>query len=137
MTRPSKKPIRPDILIDSDILIQTIIGDQSIKEQINSIDPNRLFISKVTVIEFFFNINSHSTKEMESLVKRITIIPLSELVGEVALYLVKSYPKRLRAAESMIAAIARLYNLQHYTNNLPDFTGIAGLNLYKPAIFKP
>ena len=136
MIRPLPKPQKRGLLIDSDILIRLLKGNLEIEKELNYIGPKNILVCQVVMLELFYNVEAKSTKTLIEFLKPIKTIPLSETIGEIALSLVKGYPKQLKAADSLIAATARLYDLTLYTNNLKDFEGIAGLNLYKPAFHK-
>ena len=136
MTKQLPKPQKRELLIDSDILIRLLKGNVEIEKELNNIGLQNILICQVVMLEMFYNVEAKSTKTLVEFLKPMKNIPLSETKGEIALTLVKGYPKQLKAADSLIAATARNYDLVLYTNNLKDFEGIAGLTLYKPNFHK-
>jgi predicted nucleic acid-binding protein len=136
MTKQPLKPQKRGLLIDSDIVIKYLTGNTLVEKELNYLGASNNHIAQVGMLELFHNMEAKSTKALLEFVKNQKIIPLSETIGEIALSLVKGYPKQLKAADSLIAATARLYDLVLYTNNLKDFEGIAGLTLYKPNFHK-
>jgi tRNA(fMet)-specific endonuclease VapC len=136
MTKQLPKPQKRGLLIDSDILIRLLKGNEEIEKELNFIGLQNIFVCQVVMLEMFYNVEAKSTKTLVEFLKPIKNIPLSETIGEISFSMVKGYPKQLKAADSLIAATARLYDLVLYTNNHKDFKGIAGLTLYKPNFHK-
>lgn len=132
MTNPSKKPIRKDVLLDSDILIKLVLGNKKVDSETKLLDLKTTYISQVSVLELFHNADAKSFKAFEKLLTLIKQIPISEELGNIGLSLLKGYPKKLKAADALIAATARKYGLQLYTNNRKDFEGIGQISLYVP-----
>jgi len=127
-----KKPTRKEILIDTNIIAMLAINNtDSIIKELDSLSGHVL-TSQMTVIELFYNSKAKSIRKIEELLEKITIIPLSKELGDLGFSLTKAYPLKLHAADAIIAATARLYNLSLYTNNRKDFANIAGVHLYRP-----
>jgi predicted nucleic acid-binding protein len=123
-------------LIDSDIVIKYLTGNYLVEKELTHIGLRNIHIAHLGILELFYNVEAKSTKPLLEFLRPIKTIPLSETIGDIALTLVKGYPKQLKAADSLIAATARLYDLVLYTNNLKDFEGIADLKLHKPTYHK-
>lgn len=134
MTKGSKRPLRKAVLIDTNSIAGIGAGrsnSQELAKELSRIGPN-LVLSQMSEIELFYNINAQSTKAVEFIIGWIFKIPISQEIGQEAVRLVKRYPNKLKAADAVIAATARLFNLQLYTLNSKDFSGITGVQLYKP-----
>jgi len=136
MTKNSKKPIEQALLIDSNIWIDATIGKNNlIKKELEYLESisRKIVINQVIQIELHHNVEAKSFPKLDSKLVKIQVIDLTKEIGSYALSLVKGYPNKLKCADALIAATARIYGLELYTNNIKDFEGISGLKLYKPA----
>ena len=139
MMKNSKKPIKQVLLIDSNIWIDATLGkNEMVKRELEYLESisRKVVINQVVQIELHHNILAKSFPTLENKLLNIQVLNLSKEVGAYALSLVKGYPNKLKCADALIAATARIYGLELYTNNVKDFGEISGLKLYKPAFHK-
>jgi len=138
MTKNFKKPTNRALFIDSNVWINLVLNIQGVVKEMEYLDSTarKIVINQVVQIELNHNILAKSFPFLEKKLLNVQVIDLSKEVGAYALSLVKGYPNKLKCADALIAATARIYGLELYTNNIKDFGEISGLKLYKPAFHK-
>ena len=121
------------ILLDSNIIIDVINGDKSIKEQIKNLSPENVFISVITEMEVLIGAkNKTMLMKLKKALKSYNIINIDEKSSVTASRLINKYrlSHGLDIPDSFIAAIALTHNLYLLTNNVKDFKFIQNLKLY-------
>jgi len=68
-------------------------------------------INQVIQIELHFNIEAKSFPKLENELLKIQVLDLTKEIGNYALSLVKGYSNKLKCADALIAATARIYAL--------------------------
>ncbi len=120
------------ILIDSDVLIWLIRGQESAKVRLAKVDPWR--ISAITYMELAQGCRNKEELQRikRGLVRRHTqILPLTPSISERAMQLIDAYAlsEGLQVADTLIAATAIEQDLVLLTGNTKHFAAIDALKL--------
>ncbi|HEC65764.1 MAG TPA: type II toxin-antitoxin system VapC family toxin [bacterium] len=126
-----------DILLDTNILIYSLEGQDKYIEFLNSLGTKRLGISVISYMEVLVGIDKQSdVKEGRELLSSFEVYPLDEEIGEAAAMALSSRKrKNLRDpkfADIMIAQTALHLRIPLITNNAKDFKGFKKLELIVP-----
>jgi predicted nucleic acid-binding protein len=124
---------KPQILVDTDILIKVYRGNVFHKKTLDK-EENNLAISSVTYLELLFGLKTRSRIiDLNKQMRAYKLIHISEAISIKALEIVSKYTisNSIKTADSLIAAIALINNLNLFTDNTHDFDFIQGLQLYK------
>ena len=119
------------ILLDTNVLIEILKGNQKTIEQIQSFDTT-LAISSITVMELYYGaLNKMELKKLEKFVSLFQIIQLNEAISTQATKLVKTYAKShaLDIPDSLIASTALVERCRLFTYNTKDFKYIKDIDL--------
>jgi len=119
------------ILLDTNILIEILKGNQETIEKVQSFD-SILAISSITVMELYFGaLNKAELNKQEKFVSLFHIIQLNEDISIQATKLVKVYAKshNLDIPDSLIASATLVNKCHLFTYNVKDFKYIKNLNL--------
>ena len=119
------------IVLDTNILIEVLKGNQSIVESLEK-HNFRYRISSITVMELYFGaLNKAELFTLKKFVKLFEIIELNDTISSISTELIFQYAKshNLTIPDSLIAATAISENSKLYTLNLKDFKYIDGLAL--------
>ncbi len=125
---------RPQILIDTDILIKIYRGNKEKRKHLSQIQ-NNLAISIITAIELMAGAKTKKRQfEVAKTVKAFFLYELTLNISITAFNLVKKYGifHSLKIADALIAAIAIENNFSLYTDNVADYNFIKELKLYQP-----
>ncbi len=124
---------KPQILVDTDILIKVFRGNTSHKKTLDK-EENNLAISSVTFLELLFGLKTkRRVIDLKKQVRAYHLIHISEAISVKAIEIVSTYTTMasIKTADTLIAATALINNLKLYTDNVSDFDFIKGLKLYK------
>ena len=120
------------ILLDTNILIEILKGDQRTIERVQTISEE-LSISSITVMELYYGaFNKAELHKLEKFVSLFHIIQLNENISKTATTLVKTYSKshNLDIPDSLIAATTIENRCKLFTYNTKDFHYITSLQLF-------
>lgn len=124
---------KPQILIDTDILIKVFRGNGFHKSILDK-EVNNLAISSVTYIELLSGLKTRSRIiELNKQMRAYQLIHISETISIKSLEIVVKYTSSnsIRIADSLIAATAIVNNLRLFTDNKKDYDFIKGLRFYQ------
>ncbi len=124
---------KPQILVDTDILIKIFRGNTFHKKTLDN-EENNLAISSVTFLELLFGSKTkRRVIDLKKQVRAYQLIHISEAISLKAIDIVSKYTTEtsIKTADALIAATAIINNLKLYTDNVSDFTFIKGLRFYK------
>jgi len=119
------------VLLDTNILIEILKGNQETIDKIQIFDAE-LFISSITVMELFYGaLNKSELNKLEKFTSLFNIIEINENISKKATKLVKTYAKShtLDIPDSLIAATSLTHNTKLFTHNIKDFKYIDGVQL--------
>ncbi len=122
------------VIVDTDVIIASIRGNEIAKQLIRKYAPN-ISISVVTVIELYIGATNKTKKEIvESILKEHEVIYINKMICETALKLIKlnnTANKSLYLSDALIAATCLHEHYALVTFNTKDFNIIKGLHLAK------
>lgn len=119
------------ILLDSNILIEILKGDEKTIQKVQSFSKT-LAISSISVMELYYGArNKTELNKLEKFVSLFQIIQINEEISTKAVQLVKSYAKShtLDIPDSLIASTSLIYHCPLFTYNLKDFKYITDITL--------
>ncbi len=119
------------ILLDTNILIEILKGNQKTVEKIQSLDTT-FAISSISVMELYYGaLNKAELNKLEKFVSLFHIVHLSENISTQATKLVKTYAKshNLDIPDSLIASTALVHKYKLFTYNVKDFKYIKNIEL--------
>jgi len=118
------------ILLDTNILIEILKGNQETISRVESID--NIAISAISAMELYYGaFNKAEVKKLENFMTLFEIIDLNEQISQTSTRLIKTYAKshNLDIPDSLIASTALVNNYKLFTYNLKDFRYINGIEL--------
>ncbi len=124
---------KPQILVDTDILIKVFRGNIFHKTSLDK-EENNLAISSVTHLELLFGLKTKSRIiDLKKQMRAYQLIHVSEAISVKALDIVFKYTSTtsIKTADALIAATALVNNLKLYTDNKKDFDFIRGIVFYE------
>lgn len=122
------------ILCDTNVIIETLKGDEKTIKIIERIGLENIAISSVTVMELYFGaLNKRELNKIKKYLKALNIAHFDNSVSELAVSMIESYSKShgLQIPDAIIAATALSLEIKLFTLNLKDFRYIDGLKLQK------
>jgi len=122
------------ILCDTNVIIETLKGDEKTIKIMESIGLENIAISSVTVMELYFGaLNKRELNKIKKHLKALNIVHFDNDVSELAVSMIESYSKShgLQIPDAIIAATALSLEIKLLTLNLKDFRYIDGLKLQK------
>ena len=122
------------ILCDTNVIIETLKGDEKTIKIMESIGLENIAISSVTVMELYFGaLNKKELNKIKKHLKALNIVHFDNDVSELAVSMIESYSKSygLQIPDAIIAATALSLEIKLFTLNLKDFRYIDGLKLQK------
>ena len=122
------------ILCDTNVIIETLKGDDKTIKIIERIGLENIAISSVTVMELYFGaLNKRELNKIKKYLKALNLVHFDNNVSELAVSLIESYSKShgLQIPDAIIAATALSLEIKLFTLNLKDFRYIDGLKLQK------
>ncbi|MEO6638699.1 MAG: type II toxin-antitoxin system VapC family toxin [Ginsengibacter sp.] len=124
---------KPQILVDTDILIRVFRGNTSHKKILDK-EENHLTISYVTFLELLSGLKTkRRVIDFKKQIRAYQLIHISEAISVQAIEIVSTHTTTasIKTADALIAATTLINNLKLYTDNVSDFDFIKGLKLYK------
>lgn len=122
------------ILCDTNVIIETLKGDEKTIKFVERIGLENIAISSVTVMELYFGaLNKRELNKIKKHLKALNVVHFDNNVSELAVSMIENYGKShgLQIPDAIIAATALLFEMKLFTLNLKDFKYIDGLNLKK------
>jgi len=122
------------ILCDTNVIIETLKGDEKTIKIMESIGLENIAISSVTVMELYFGaLNKRELNKIKKHLKALNIVHFDSDVSGLAVSMIESYSKShgLQIPDAIIAATALSLEIKLFTLNLKDFRYIDGLKLQK------
>jgi len=121
------------ILVDTDIIIKSYRGNETIYKELRAI-KEKFAVSVVTALELLNGANN--IKQLASTRKELkayTILHFDHEISSRSLQLFSKYSvkQKLKIADLLIAATALRFNLELYTDNKKHYDFIEGLKFYK------
>jgi len=119
------------ILLDTNVLIEILKGNQATIEKVQSFHTT-LAISSITVMELFFGaLNKAEVNKLKKFVALFKIIDLNEAISKQSISLILTYAKshHLDIPDALIGSTALVLDIPLFTYNLKDFRFIDGLEL--------
>ena len=119
------------ILLDSNVLIEILKGNQNTIDKVQSFNTT-LAISSITVMELYYGaLNKAELNKLEKFVSLFYIVQLNENISTQATKLVKNYAKShtLDIPDSLIASTALVGKYKLFTYNVKDFRYIKNIDL--------
>jgi len=122
------------ILCDTNVIIETLKGDEKTIKIMESIGLENIAISSVTVMELYFGaLNKRELNKIKKHLKALNIVHFDNNISELSVSMIESYSKShgLQIPDAIIAATAMSLEIKLFTLNLKDFRYIDGLKLQK------
>ncbi len=121
------------VLIDTNILLAILRGDEPTAKKLKRLAPTRRTISIITYGEVLSGARKGKKRATLSFLRGFRIIELSAQISFLLRSIFnESYWREGLMADSIIAATAISYDLPVWTNNKKDFEIIAGVRFYTP-----
>lgn len=125
------------ILIDSNLIIGTLRGNENVKQILATFPPAVLCISEITLMEVLIGCNTvQKRNDVEQMLKAFHLVKTDEQVIAKTISLIKRYAvevykqqKTIMLADAIIAASALVHNLPLLTLIKKDFDFIRELTL--------
>ena len=121
------------IVLDTNILIEILKGNQSIIVKLSSFNAD-YYISSITVMELYYGaLNKAELFQLKKFILLFKVIEVNETISSISTELVFEYAKshNLAIPDSLIASTAISAKSKLFTLNLKDFKYIDGLELAK------
>ncbi|HIP03043.1 MAG TPA: type II toxin-antitoxin system VapC family toxin [Campylobacterales bacterium] len=118
-------------LLDTNILIEILKGDQDTIEKIENIS-GKVFISSISAMELYYGaLNKAEVKKIEKFISLFKTVHLNKEISIKATKLIQAYAKShtLDIPDSLIAATAITNRYELITYNIKYFKYIEGLKL--------
>ena len=119
------------ILLDTNILIEILKGNQKTIQQVESLHTT-LYVSSITVMELYYGaLNKAEIKRLEKFIMLFTVLHIDKEISIRSAELIKVYAKShtLDIPDSLIAATALEKELTLFTYNTKDFKYISHIKL--------
>ena len=118
------------ILLDSNILIYSASEQhKDLRELIKKSEAVCSIISKLEILGYH-KITAEQIKYFEAVFKVIDILPIpDEVINQAIKYRQK---KAMSVGDTIIAASAKIFNCDLYTNNVEDFVNIKDFKIINP-----
>ena len=119
------------IVLDTNILIEILKGNQDIVQKLESFDFTYA-ISSISAMELYYGaINKAELFKLQKFISLFEVLELDKEISKIATELIFEYSKshNLDIPDSLIAATAIDKSLKLYTLNIKDFRYIEGLVL--------
>ena len=124
---------KPQILVDTDILIKTFRGDSKKRKLLNA-NKGKLAISIVTYLELLSGLKTKQRIiDLNKQMNAYTVVHISENISQKSLSLFQKYISKhsLSPADTLIASTAIINRLELFTDNIEDYIFIKELKLFK------
>ncbi len=120
------------IVLDTNILIQILKGDEKITSFLENLSAN-FCISSITAMEIFYGArDKRELKKLEKFIEIFEIIELNEQISKLSTRLIYQYSKshNLAIPDALIASTCIHHNIGLFTLNLKDFRYIQDLKIF-------
>ena len=120
------------VIFDTTVLIEISRGNLLIKNKIELLNPEVVFISSITVAEFIVGAKDKADlRKIQNQLENYSVLSLNEQINTIFLLLFNKYSLSHRPgiADILIAATALAYDLPILTNNVKHFHFIPSLKL--------
>ena len=124
---------KPQILVDTDILIKTFRGDSKKRKLLNA-NKGKLAISIVTYLELLSGLKTKQRIiDLNKQMNAYTVVHISENISQKSLSLFQKCISKhsLSPADTLIASTAIINRLELFTDNIEDYIFIKELKLFK------
>lgn len=126
------------VICDTNIIIELFKDNEEVKEACLSIGINNLYVSSITVGEFYYGaLNKKEIPRIKRHLEKFINLPISEPISAIFMDLMRKYclSHKPFIGYILIAATAlhydiKLYTLKLYTLNRKDFHFIPNLKLH-------
>lgn len=125
---------KPQILVDTDILIKTFRGYRPHKTVLDNLKGS-VVISVVSYYELMFGLKTRQRIiDLNKQMRAYTLVHINESISIKSLKLLQQYTvsHNLKLPDAFIASTALLGNYQLFTNNKKDFDCIRVISFYNP-----
>jgi tRNA(fMet)-specific endonuclease VapC len=119
------------IILDTNVLIEILKGNQSTQEKISSLQAP-FSVSSITAMELIYGaIHKREVQKLEKFIQLFDVIHLSEAISNKTFQLIKLYAKshKLDIPDALIASTALVQRAKLFTYNIKDFKFIPDLEL--------
>ncbi len=120
------------VILDTNIIIELYKGNLSIRKKCEEIGEQNLFISEITVAEFYFGaLNKKEIPLIRKHLNRFPWIPINEQISHIFTNLMIEYSLSHRPfiGDMLLASTALYYNIHLFTLNMKDFRYVKNLLL--------
>jgi len=121
------------VIIDTNIIIELYKGNQKIRHICEKIGEQNLYISEISVAEFYFGaLNKKETPLIKKHLEKFPWIPVNEEISGIFTKFMMEYSLSHKPyiGDMLIAATAIYYDIHLLTLNIKDFRFIKGIRLY-------
>jgi len=119
------------ILLDTNILIEILKGNQETIKKVQSFDE-KLVISSISAMELYYGaIDKAESKKLGKFISLFEISHIDTSISSRSITLIRTYAKShgLDIPDTLIAATAMVQGCKLFTYNIKDFRFIEGLVL--------
>lgn len=117
--------IVPKYLLDTNILLEAFWGVEPVASRTRLwIEQGMIAISAVTVAEIVSKASKEEKEKLDLLMSKFGVLPIDQVVAEIAGQYRQDFArkeKRVYLLDCLIAATAKLYNLELVTRNIKDY----------------
>jgi len=120
------------VILDTNIVIELYKGSQSIRDKCEELGEANLYISEITVAEFYFSaLNKQEIPRIKKHLNKFPWIPVNEQISHIFTNLMMEYSLSHKPfiGDMLLAATAIFYNIHLYTLNKKDFRYIKNLHI--------
>jgi len=121
------------VILDTNIIIELYKGNQNIRHICEKIGEQNLYISEISVAEFYFGaLNKREIPFIKKHLEKFPWIPINEEISGIFTKLMIEYSLSHKPfiGDMLIAATAIYYDVHVYTLNIKDFRFIKDIKLY-------
>lgn len=116
-----------NILLDTNVIIYLLSGDKKLEEILEGKVLVTSLISEMEVLAYP-ELDEKNDNKIREFLSKINIVPINELIKEVAIQIRRQY--KVKLPDAIIAATSFFLNVPIITTD-SDFTRIEGLNILK------
>jgi tRNA(fMet)-specific endonuclease VapC len=120
------------VIFDTTVLIELYRGNVLVKQKIEELAPDTIYISGITFAEFMVGAkDKQDFVQIQKQLSNYTMLPINEGINGIFIELFTSFSLSYRPgiADTLIAATALYYDLPIYTQNRKHFGFIPGIRL--------
>jgi predicted nucleic acid-binding protein len=122
------------VLCDTNILVNTLRGNEATRTNLEKIGSKNIVFSIITHAEIFYGTKKRDFEETKKLLAQFKTYHITEETSKIFNGIILNYAisHRIQVPDGLIAAIAIANNLPLYTENTKHFSFIPEIKLYKP-----